>query len=110
MIPYLAENVNLFLHSSLDRMKAIMDKIHMPLPEYAGLTISEGIDYSEGYRGLPPTNMREYKLPDGSRFLIRPSGTEPKLKCYIEAIGEDVDSAIDKGNRIGKYIETIIVK
>ena len=91
-----------------DRMKAIMDKIHMPLPECDGLTVVDGIDFSEGYRGLPPTNMREYKLSDGSRFLIRPSGTEPKLKVYIEAVGEDCDAATRQEKFIQKYVTELV--
>ena len=89
-------------------MKSIMDKFHMPLPECGGLRIVDGIDYSEGYRSLPPTNMREYKLSDGSRFLIRPSGTEPKLKVYVEALGEDYDGIQDRERAIGEYVERLI--
>ena len=91
-----------------DKMKSIMDRIHMPLPEFDGLTVVEGIDYSEGYRKLPLTNMREYKLSDGSRFLIRPSGTEPKLKCYIEVVGRDAVSAKEGTERINAYIDKLL--
>ena len=90
-------------------MKSIMDRIHMPLPKYDGINIVSGIDYSEGHRGLPPTNMREYKLSDGSRFLIRLSGTEPKLKVYIEAVSERIEDAMDKGSRIMEYVEGMIL-
>ena len=90
------------------RMKSIMDKIHMPLPENDCLTVVDGIDYSKGYRGLPSTNMREYKLSDGSRFLIRPSGTEPKLKVYIEAAGENEDDAKGKERIVAAYIEGLV--
>ena len=90
------------------RMKSIMDKIHMPLPENDCLTVVDGIDYSKGYQGLPSTNMREYKLSDGSRFLIRPSGTEPKLKVYIEAVGEHFDIATKREKSIQKYVMELI--
>lgn len=93
-----------------DKMKAIIDKIHMPLPECNSLTIIDGIDYSKGYRGLPPTNMREYKFSDGSRFLIRPSGTEPKLKIYIEVFCDDIEEARVKETRINKYVNQLISK
>ena len=91
-----------------DKIKSIMDRLHMPLPEAMGLTIIDGIDYSEGYRDLPPTNMREYKLSDGSRFLIRPSGTEPKLKVYIEAAGENEDDTKGKERIVAAYIDELI--
>ncbi len=36
--------------------------------------------------GLPPTEGLRYRLADGSRVVVRPSGTEPKLKCYLEVV------------------------
>ncbi len=91
-----------------ERMKSIMDKIHMPLPEYDGLKVVDGIDYSEGYLGLPPTNMREYRLSEDSRFLIRPSGTEPKLKVYIEAVGKEAE-VTGKKKIITEFIDRLMI-
>jgi phosphomannomutase len=45
-------------------------------------------DFAEGYRGLPPTDALRLGLACG-RVIIRPSGTEPKVKCYIEVVGDD---------------------
>ena len=42
---------------------------------------------------LPPTDALRFTLNDGSRVLIRPSGTEPKLKCYLEAVGESAQAS-----------------
>ena len=42
--------------------------------------------------GLPPTDGMLFATEDGSRVIVRPSGTEPKLKCYLEAV-EKVGSA-----------------
>ena len=39
-----------------------------------------------GDGGLPPTDGLRYHLADGSRVIVRPSGTEPKLKVYLEVI------------------------
>jgi phosphomannomutase len=36
--------------------------------------------------GLPPTDGLRFLMADGSRVIVRPSGTEPKLKCYLEVI------------------------
>jgi phosphomannomutase len=38
---------------------------------------------------LPPSNVMEFTLADGSRILARPSGTEPKIKFYVEAVGKN---------------------
>lgn len=87
-------------------MKSILDRMHMPKGD--GLNTVSEIDYSEGYKGLPPTNMREYRLSDGSRFVIRPSGTEPKLKAYIEAVGGDYVTAQDKAEVISRYVDELV--
>lgn len=42
---------------------------------------------------LPPSNVLEFTLEDGSRILARPSGTEPKIKLYVEVVGSDSETA-----------------
>jgi phosphomannomutase len=37
-----------------------------------------------------------FDLADGSRVIIRPSGTEPKLKCYLQAVGDSASDAAEK--------------
>jgi phosphomannomutase len=39
--------------------------------------------------GLPPTNGVRIYLADNVRVIVRPSGTEPKIKCYIEVVSKD---------------------
>jgi phosphomannomutase len=43
-------------------------------------------DLAEGGLGLPPTDGLRYRLGKEARVVIRPSGTEPKLKCYLEVV------------------------
>lgn len=43
-------------------------------------------DLSEGVGGLPPTDGLRYRLAEGARVIVRPSGTEPKIKCYLEVV------------------------
>lgn len=54
-------------------------------------------DLSTGIGGLPPTEGMRYRLDGGARVVVRPSGTEPKLKCYLEVVepvqGGDVGAA-----------------
>ena len=45
--------------------------------------MSAVIDYRDGYRDIPPQNAMTFILADGTRFSLRPSGTEPKLKFYF---------------------------
>ncbi|MFI1885663.1 phospho-sugar mutase [Streptomyces jumonjinensis] len=59
-----------------------------PPVELAGLSVTGAEDLSLGTAGLPPTDGLRYHL-DGefrARVIVRPSGTEPKLKCYLEAV------------------------
>ncbi|WP_338896396.1 phospho-sugar mutase [Streptomyces sp. TG1A-60] len=51
----------------------------------AGLPITKAEDLTRGTDRLPPTNGLRYTL-DGARVIVRPSGTEPKLKCYLEVV------------------------
>jgi phosphomannomutase len=57
-----------------------------PPNEVAGIAISRADDLAEGSEGLPPTDGLRYFLADDSRIIVRPSGTEPKLKVYLEVI------------------------
>ncbi|MGA0944494.1 MAG: phospho-sugar mutase, partial [Candidatus Nanopelagicales bacterium] len=56
-----------------------------PPSDLGGLPVEDVIDLSLGYGGLPPTDGLLLRLA-GARVIVRPSGTEPKVKCYLEAI------------------------
>jgi phosphomannomutase len=56
-----------------------------PPTELAGLPIIRSEDLTQGTDALPPTDGLRYTL-DGARVIVRPSGTEPKLKCYLEVV------------------------
>lgn len=50
---------------------------------------------------LPKSNVLSYILEDGAGAIVRPSGTEPKIKIYISSVGNDLDSAIATAKKIG---------
>jgi phosphomannomutase len=56
-----------------------------PPTELAGLAVTRAEDLTLGTDRLPPTDGLRYTL-DGARVIVRPSGTEPKLKCYLEVV------------------------
>jgi phosphomannomutase len=56
-----------------------------PPASLAGLTVTRAEDLTRGTDTLPPTDGLRYTL-DGARVIVRPSGTEPKLKCYLEVV------------------------
>ena len=85
-------------------MAAIMAAMRSQTPaKIAGTVVSEVIDYADGatmpavnpsdVQTLPPANVVELRLEDGSRVLFRPSGTEPKAKSYLYARGSNRDEA-----------------
>jgi phosphomannomutase len=57
-----------------------------PPAEVAGLTVLAFEDLEDGIDGLPPTDGVRLRLAEGTRVVVRPSGTEPKLKCYLEVV------------------------
>lgn len=57
-----------------------------PPASLAGSAVIETVDLSDGVDGLPPTDGLRLVAEDGSRVIVRPSGTEPKVKCYLEVI------------------------
>ncbi|MGQ4417302.1 phospho-sugar mutase [Streptomyces sp. SAS_269] len=65
-----------------DAMRRLREQ---PPTELAGLAITRAEDLTLGTDRLPPTDGLRYTL-DGARVIVRPSGTEPKLKCYLEVV------------------------
>ncbi|TCC39787.1 phospho-sugar mutase [Kribbella sindirgiensis] len=64
-----------------------MDRLRAQPPTTLGSYTVERIDdLSKGSESLPPTDGLRYTLSDGARVVVRPSGTEPKLKCYLEVV------------------------
>ncbi|MFJ6568106.1 phospho-sugar mutase [Streptomyces sp. NPDC091292] len=63
-------------------MRALRER---PPAALAGLPVTSAEDLSRGSATLPPTDGLRYTLPN-ARIIVRPSGTEPKLKCYLEVV------------------------
>lgn len=76
----------------MQEMDGIMDRLRGPVQEIAGMNILERKDYSNGIDGLPKSNVMKFSFNGGS-LVIRPSGTEPKLKIYASILDEDKEKA-----------------
>ena len=72
-----------------------------PPATLAGSPVAEVHDLSAGYEGLPPTDGILLLSESNSRVIVRPSGTEPKLKCYLEVVAEpsELQAAADADAR-----------
>lgn len=87
-----------FRFEDADKIVAAVESLRAAPPqELAGREVVDVVDLAEGSEELPPTNGIKLRLIGGDRIIIRPSGTEPKLKCYLEttAPAEGVDSPED---------------
>ncbi|OLT54379.1 phosphomannomutase [Cellulosimicrobium sp. CUA-896] len=81
----------------LDRIGATMAHLRETPPRtLAGAGVTEVADLSVGIDGLPPTDGVRILTADGTRVVVRPSGTEPKVKCYLEVVVPvEVDASHD---------------
>ena len=76
------------------KMAGIMAGLRESAPtEIAGAAVEGVVDYETGVNGLPKANVIEFDLAGGDKAIVRPSGTEPKIKLYIFAKGEDAAAA-----------------
>lgn len=81
--------------SGAAKMADIMRKLRAPLDTFqdAHFPTATRIDYQNDETGLPKSDVLSFALADGSKIIVRPSGTEPKLKAYLFARGENQAAA-----------------
>ena len=76
------------------QMQQIMENLrNSPLEKIANLSVLKIVDYTSLDTGLPKTNLLEYQLEGKAKLMIRPSGTEPKIKVYLSAVGSTEEQA-----------------
>jgi phosphomannomutase len=66
-----------------------------PPSSLGGFDVIQIDDLSTGSAGLPPTEGLRFALADRARVIVRPSGTEPKIKCYLEVVVPVSDADVD---------------
>lgn len=96
--------------SGMERMQSIMADFHKGLDTVGGERIVKTEDYSRGLNGLPKSDVLKYyyesdENDESGYIVIRPSGTEPKLKTYISVTSKDKASAEAVEDRIRSTIE-----
>lgn len=98
--------------AGMDQMNALMKRLrHDPPKQIAGIEVALLEDYLHGKGGFPPSDVLRFWLTDGSKLVIRPSGTEPKVKIYAEVVGKMVDegSIIDCDEQLKKLVDEFLL-
>ena len=79
--------------AGFEKMKQIMADFRKDAKAFGGKDIEEILDYAKGLDGLPKSDVLKYRLSGDASVVVRPSGTEPKLKTYISVSAPDEASA-----------------
>lgn len=76
-------------------------------PTLGGRAVERLDDLSRGDGGLPPTDGLRYRLSGDARVIVRPSGTEPKLKCYLEVVVPVTGTPAEARARAATHLTTL---
>ena len=81
--------------SGMDKMAGMMAGLRAnPLTEIGGYAVTKVVDYADSAAtGMPAANVLVYSLEGGATVIVRPSGTEPKIKTYFTTLGKDLAEA-----------------
>ena len=96
--------------TGMDKMAGIMTQLREnPPAQIGGIDVVKAIDFTKPkLTGLPNANVLIYKLADGSTVIVRPSGTEPKIKTYFTTKGKDLFAATDKKNKLAEAVKPFL--
>ena len=94
--------------SGFEKMKKIMDDFRRVSGELAGRKIVSRLDYREGIDGLPKANVLQFYLEDNCSVIVRPSGTEPKIKVYITVSAESGEAAELAEQELSRRVEGLL--
>ncbi len=92
--------------TGMDKMNSIMSSFRENSPkDFAGYKVEKVTDYlNSKATGLPPANVLIYALEGGASVVIRPSGTEPKIKTYFTTLGKDLEEAMKQKDALAKSL------
>lgn len=89
-------------------MQQLMQNLRTAPPEQlADLAVEQIVDYAPGINGLPAADVLEFRLAEGCKLLVRPSGTEPKLKAYVFSCGSSAQQADALADALEKAAERL---
>lgn len=94
--------------AGFERMQNIMRKFRGGVQDFGGKKVVKLLDYALGLECLPKSDVLKFLLEDNCSIVIRPSGTEPKLKIYISVSAEDKQSAEKAEKTIVESAESML--
>lgn len=94
--------------AGFEKMQSIMADFRRVSGELVGRKIVSALDYSEVIDGLPKSNVLQFYLEDNCSVIVRPSGTEPKIKVYITVSTESGEVAEAAEQEICEKIEGLM--
>lgn len=95
--------------SGMNKMQSIMNELRENTPsEIGGIKVNSVVDYQNDETGLPKANVLEFRLDGNLKFMVRPSGTEPKIKVYLSAVGKTSDDAEKQIDVLAKSAEKLM--
>lgn len=90
------------------KMQSLMGKLRSDVRELAGQNVVQKKDYADGLEGLPKSDVLQFFLEDGCVLIVRPSGTEPKLKVYLSVNSKTKKEAHKKEKQLVDELESYI--
>ena len=95
--------------SGMDKMAGIMNTLRTNPPvEFAGRKVVSVTDYNKPEEtGLPKANVLIFGLEDGATVVVRPSGTEPKIKTYFTTLGKDLAEAQKEKDELAAVLKPL---
>lgn len=91
--------------AGFEKMQNIMVSFRKSITEFAGKKVLKCLDYSEGIDGLPKSDVLKFFLEDNCSIVVRPSGTEPKLKAYISVSATTKEEAQVVEGKLARAVE-----
>lgn len=93
--------------TGMDKMTGIMQELREnPPAEIAGYKVVKAVDYKKPEEtGLPAANVLIYSLEGGASVIVRPSGTEPKIKTYFTTLGKDLEEAQAQKDKLAEALK-----
>lgn len=95
--------------SGFQKMKELMAAMRGDINSFGGKKVVERLDFAAGLNGLPKADVLKFMLEDKCSVVIRPSGTEPKMKAYVSVSAENIEIATEIEAQIANELNVVFV-